>query len=85
MFPSNWKCHALLSEPLFALFMAYITHPDPSPIIPQYLGVPILIQVVDTGDTAAVTIGVVHMADVTCSISGIASHHCLWRHPKDAV
>lgn len=43
----------------------------------MYLGIPILVQVVDAGDAAAVTIGVVYVPNITCSISWVASHHCL--------
>lgn len=41
------------------------------------LGIPVLVQIVDAGDAAAVTVGVVHMSNITCSISWVASHHRL--------
>ena len=43
----------------------------------KYLGIPVLVQIVDAGDAAAITVGVVHMSNVTCSISWVASHHRL--------
>lgn len=42
-----------------------------------HLGVPVLIQVINTGDTAPVTIWVVHMTNVPSSISRITSDHGL--------
>lgn len=42
-----------------------------------HLGVPILIQIINTGDAAPVTIWVVHMTNIPGSISRIASNHSL--------
>lgn len=41
------------------------------------LGVPVLIQVINTGDAAPVTIWIVHMTNIPSSISRIASNHSL--------
>lgn len=41
------------------------------------LGVPVLIQVINTGDAAPITIRVVHMTHIPSSISRITSNHSL--------
>lgn len=43
----------------------------------EYLGVPVFIQIVNTGDAAAICIRVIYMFHISCSISWITSHHCL--------
>lgn len=41
------------------------------------LGVPVLIQVINTGDAAPIAIWIVHMTNIPSSISRIASNHSL--------
>lgn len=42
-----------------------------------HLGVPVLIQVINTGDAASITIWIVHVTNIPGSISRIASNHGL--------
>lgn len=42
-----------------------------------HLHVPVLVQVVDAGEAASVAVRVVHMFDVTGSVSGVTRHHGL--------
>lgn len=42
-----------------------------------HLGVPVLVEVVDAGDAAPVTVRVVHVFDVTCPVSWVTRHHGL--------
>lgn len=43
------------------------------------LGVPVLVEVVDAGDAAAVTVWVVHVFDVARPVSWVTRHHGLER------
>ena len=47
----------------------------PSP--PSYLDVPVLIQVIDTGDAAPVAMGIVHVSHVPQPVSWVTCHHGL--------
>lgn len=52
------------------------SHPNPHSPTP-YLDVPVLIQVIDTGDAAPVAVGIVNMPHVPQSVAWVARHHGL--------
>lgn len=43
----------------------------------MYLNIPVLVKIVDTCDAASITVGVVNMTDVTCSITWVTGNHGL--------
>lgn len=48
-------------------------HPNPKP----YLNIPVLIQVIDTGDAAPIAVGIVNMPHVPEPIAWVTRHHGL--------
>lgn len=47
--------------------------------------IPVLVEVVDAGDAASVTVWVVHMFDVTGPITWVTRHHGLKTHTETQV
>lgn len=43
----------------------------------MYLDIPVLVQIVDTSDTASVTVGVINMANVPCAVAWVTGNHTL--------
>lgn len=43
----------------------------------MYLGIPVLVEIVDTRDATSITIRVVNMADVPCPVTWVTGNHCL--------
>lgn len=43
----------------------------------MYLNIPVLVEIVDTCDAASITVRVVNMANVPCSISWVTGNHAL--------
>lgn len=58
-------------------------HPTPIPTPTPYLDVPVLIQVIDTGDAAPIAVGIVNMPHVPQPVTWVTCHHGLsedrWR------
>lgn len=52
-------------------------HPTPIPTPTPYLDVPVLIQVIDTGDAAPIAVGIVNMPHVPQPVTWVTCHHGL--------
>lgn len=51
--------------------------PTPIPTPTPYLDVPVLIQVIDTGDAAPIAVGIVNMPHIPQPVARVTCHHGL--------
>lgn len=51
----------------------------------MYLDIPVLVEIVDASDAAAVTIGVINMADIPSAVAWVTGNHSLERKENEII
>lgn len=51
----------------------------------MYLDIPVLVEIVDASDAAAVTVGVINMADVASAVAWVTGNHSLERKENEII